>query len=441
VTRTELRAVQNLIQEFEVAAEVIPFSPALAKNAEQAAAVIVVMPGSQSLSLFWCDPQYLTNLNYDLNDDSLYDALAHGCVDFFTWPCDRKELSVRIKRLTGHGQRSLGTGKQPIPEEALARLGLVGRSESFRSALRLIAKFATYDVPVLLEGETGTGKELFARALHYLGSRRSRPFVPVNCGALPDTLMENELFGHAAGAYTGANGPISGVVAQADGGTLFFDELHCLSAKGQATLLRFAQDQQYRPLGSVSPRQSDVRIVAATNKPLQHCVDDGSFREDLFYRLNVGRVRLPALRDRSDDIRLLVDNIVARLAKRYCMICRRFDALSLKWLSAQPWPGNVRQLENFIHREFLLSDDNTIHIDPARSDVAANDVAAALTPAASFKDARALALADFEARYVRRMLTLTGGSVTEAARLARKDRRVFGRLMKKYGIERTQFVA
>jgi two-component system response regulator GlrR len=339
----------------------------------------------------------------------------------------------------GYGRTSEKETKPPIPEKALQRLGLVGRSESFRNALGLIAKFAGHNVPVLLEGETGTGKELFARALHYLGPRCSRPFVPVNCGALPDTLVENELFGHVAGAYTGARGQMGGVVAQAEGGTLFFDEVHCLSPKGQATLLRFAQDQHYRPVGAAAQRQADVRIVAATNKSLSLCVEDGSFREDLYYRLNVGRVRLPPLRQRKEDIPHIVDNIVARLIERYGTGPRRFDAISLTWMSTQGWPGNVRELENFVHREFLLSDDTVIHIDSRRSNIPTDDVTAITTSAASFKEARAKALADFESEYLRAMLSQTRGNVSEAARQAGKDRRVFGRLMKKYRIDREEF--
>ncbi len=430
---TDLSEVHHLLQDLDVDARLTPFSTSLA--VENASAVIVVMPVAQSLNLFWWDPHCVTQLTDKFDGKRLYDTLADGCLDFFTWPCERTELTTRIRRLMGYGFAAEQEDKPLIPDEELARLGLVGHSECFRNALRLIARFASYDVPVLLEGETGTGKELFARALHYLGPRRSRPFVPVNCGALPDTLVENELFGHVAGAYTGARGQMGGVVAQAEGGTLFFDEVHCLSPKGQATLLRFAQDQQYRPLGAAAQRQADVRIVAATNKSLCRCVEDGSFREDLFYRLNVGCVRLPPLRQRNEDISLVVDNVVGRLIERYGTGPRRFGAVSLAWMSTQAWPGNVRELENFVHREFLLSDDTVIRIDSRRSDIPPDEV----TTGASFKQARTNALGDFESRYVRTMLSLTGGNVSEAARRAGKDRRVFGRLMKKYCINRDEF--
>jgi len=308
------------------------------------------------------------------------------------------------------------------------------------SALRLTAKFARYEVPALLEGESGTGKELFARALHYLGPRQARPFVPVNCGALPDTLIENELFGHVSGAYTGASGSMEGVVAQADGGTLFFDEIHCLSPKGQATLLRFAQDLHYRPLGaSTPPRRANVRLVAATNRCLWTCVLEGRFREDLYYRLNVGYVRLPPLRERKQDIALLVEDMIAKLCKRYATGPRRFDGPSLAWLSDQPWKGNVRELENVVQRAFMLSDDPIIRIDPYCLAVSHEGTAAEMNHKTVFKEARQRALEAFEGDYLRRMLVMTGGNVTEAAQRAGKDRRVFGRLMKKYGIDRREF--
>jgi DNA-binding NtrC family response regulator len=233
---------------------------------------------------------------------------------------------------------------------------------------------------------------------------------------------------------------MEGVVAQAEGGTLFFDEVHCLSPKGQATLLRFAQDQYYRPLGASTPlRHADVRLVAATNQCLWKCVLDGRFREDLFYRLNVGYVRLPPLRERKQDIAVLVDDIVAKLCTRYGSGPRHVDTASLAWLSSQTWKGNVRELENVVQRAFMLSDDAIIRIDPRRVPVSTADFLPETNCEACFKEARVRALKEFEGDYVRRMLTMTRGNVTEAARQAGKDRRVFGRLMKKYGIDRGKF--
>ena len=323
-----------------------------------------------------------------------------------------------------------GREQTSFADQRFLEIGLIGRSAAFRNALELVQRLAPFDVPVLLEGETGTGKELFARALHYLGERRPRPFVPINCGSLTDTLLESELFGHVRGAFTDARTELRGLVAQAEGGTLFFDEVHCLSAKGQVTLLRFVQDQVYRPLGAERTRQGDVRIVAATNCALAKAVADGRFREDLLYRLNVATIRLPCLRDRREDIPQLVDSIVARLCARFNTDDRRFDDASLAWLTSQLWPGNIRELENVVCREFLLSDGPLMRVDPARAaPVSSKGIGAGVT----FKQARMRVLADFEAQYLRTLLSQTRGNVTQAARQAGKDRRVFGRMMKNTG--------
>jgi two-component system response regulator GlrR len=441
IRQNHLSDLERLIRSFEINIRCVPFPDSLRCDRDDILAVVIAAAQGPALQVFFWDPGFLSLLSDTGDDTGLYDVLLKGCIDFLSWPCHHGEFAARIRRLKERGDTPRMANDATVGNGAQRTLGLVGCSDSFMAALQLTAKFARYEAPVLLEGETGTGKELFARALHYLGPRRGRPFVPVNCGALPDALIENEMFGHASGAYTGARGPMEGVVAQADGGTLFFDEVHCLSPKGQVTLLRFAQDQYYRPLGaSTPPRRADVRLVAATNQCLWKCVLDGRFREDLFYRLNVGYVRLPPLRERKQDIAVLVDNIVAKLCTRYGTGPRRFDAASLAWLSAQPWKGNVRELENVVQRAFMLSEDTVIRIDPRRVPISTADFPPETNCGACFKEARVRALKEFEGDYVRRMLTMTRGNVTEAARQAGKDRRVFGRLMKKYGIERGEFI-
>ncbi len=438
--QTSLASLERLIRSFEIDLRAVPFGDGPTGDIDEILTVVIAVAQGPALHVFFWEPSFWRQLHAPCEDRSLYDALLKGCTDFFSWPCPPDEFAARIRRLMEWRDRGRSTHHPKLDTQAHRALGLVGQSDGFRAAWDLTAKFARYEVPVLLEGETGTGKELFARALHYLGPRRGRPFVPVNCGALPDTLIENELFGHVSGAYTGARGTVEGVVAQADGGTLFFDEVHCLSAKGQATLLRFAQDQYYRPLGaSAPPRRADVRLVAATNQCLWQCVLAGRFREDLFYRLNVGYVRLPPLRERRQDIAVLVDDIVAKLCNRYGTGPRRFDAASMAWLTAQRWKGNVRELENLVQRAFMLSEDALIRIDPHRIPLAAADFSSDSNCETCFRDARARAVKAFEGDYVRRMLALTRGNVSEAARQAGKDRRVFGRLMKKYGIERGEF--
>jgi two-component system response regulator GlrR len=439
LTPASLTDFERELRNCDLNSQVIPFGDRFRPN--NLLTVGVAMRRGPGMNVFFWDPSFWTLLNFRQTTTELYEVLLKGCIDFIAWPCCEDELAARLRRVKALNDEHSAPNGQPVSADIIRDLGLVGCSDCFLSALRLTEKFARYEVPVLLEGESGTGKELFARALHYLGPRRGQPFVPINCAALPDTLIENELFGHVSGAYTGAHGPMDGVIAQANGGTLLFDEVHCLSPKGQATLLRFTQDLHYRPLGaSTRPRRANVRLVAATNQCLWDCVCDGRFREDLYYRLNVGFVRLPPLRERKQDIVALVNDIITKLCTRYGTAPRRFDAPSLAWLSAQPWKGNVRELDNVIHRAFMLSDDPVIRIDPHCACVSSESQATEMNQEALFKEARQRALREFEADYLRRMLIVAAGNVTEAARRAGKDRRVFGRLMKKHGIERGNFV-
>jgi two-component system, NtrC family, response regulator GlrR len=319
---------------------------------------------------------------------------------------------------------------------SLAAAGLIGHSEAFLRAVEAIVRVARVDVPVLLWGETGTGKELAARAIHYLSGRNGRAFVPVDCGALPDTLFAGELFGHVRGAFTDARQDTCGLVAQADGGTLMFDEIHVLAHSSQAALLRFLQDFQFRPLGGRQPRRADVRIVAATNRDLAKEAELGAFRADLLYRLNVATIRMPSLRERADDIPELVESCIARFCARYGRAPCRFDAASLAWMQAQPWHGNVRELDNFVQRCLLAFDGAVAHVE---ADGLAEPQPATLS-IPPFNQARAQVLDAFETRYLRQVLSENHGNVTAAARQACKERRVFGRLLKKHGIERDDYL-
>jgi DNA-binding NtrC family response regulator len=315
---------------------------------------------------------------------------------------------------------------------------MIGQSAEFRAALQLIGKIARNDAPVLIEGETGTGKELAARALHYGGARRDHPFIPLNCGALPDTLMENELFGHRKGAYTDAKSEQAGVIAHADHGTLFLDEIDALTPKAQIVFLRFLQDQQYRPLGSGEARSADVRIVAASNADLEALTRRGDFRLDLLYRLKVMHIVLPPLRERGGDIALLAEHFLAGCAARFKSGQKHLTQDSLRRMEAYDWPGNVRELENFICREYLLSDDGVIDValsgarQPAklpRADYAQ----------LTFKQAKNRAIAEFERQYVVDILSAAAGNVTKAASLVGKERRSFGRLLKKHDIDKSAY--
>jgi DNA-binding NtrC family response regulator len=243
-----------------------------------------------------------------------------------------------------------------------AALNLVGRSPLFLEALDCLRQWAAVDATVLLCGETGTGKELAARAIHQLSTRRDGPFVPLNCAALPDNLLEAELFGHVRGAFTDAKHDAKGLISQAQGGTLFLDEVNSLSPHAQAAILRFVQDHSYRPVGGTRTHHGDVRLVAATNADLPALSRQGLFRQDLLFRLNLLTVFLPPLRDRESDGLLLAQAFVERLCDQY-RVRRQFDAESAVMLQRRrPWPGNVRELENAVHRSFLLAAGPWIHI-------------------------------------------------------------------------------
>ena len=315
------------------------------------------------------------------------------------------------------------------PEGPAAQL--VGASHAHLAMLEQLARIAGSEAPALIEGETGSGKELAARAIHYNGPRRQGPFVPVNCGALPDTLIESELFGVQRGAFTDARESRRGLVAEAEGGTLFLDEVDALSAKAQVTLLRFLQDQHYRPVGKATEQRTDLRLLAAANRPLDALVAQREFRADLLYRLKILYLVMPPLRERGDDVELLARHFVAAFAAKYRRAVLPLHPSTRAWLHTYPWPGNIRELENWVHRRFLMcGGDAMTHDDLAPC---AHGAAAADAPRA-FALAKAEAVRRFESDYLRRVLDAAGGNVTHAARIAGKERRAFGKLLKKHGL-------
>ena len=309
---------------------------------------------------------------------------------------------------------------------------LVGRSAAFTTATAKIPAVAGCDAGVLLLGETGTGKELFARAVHYLSRRRTRPFVPVNCAALPVELVENELFGHERAAYTGANTSEPGLIAEADGGTLFLDEVDSLPLAAQAKLLRFLETKEYRRLGSPQLRRADLRLVAATNCVLDQAMASGRFRRDLYYRLNVVQLLLPPLRDRQEDVPMLARHFLDRYAREFDRVLTGFASEAMSRLVAYSWPGNVRELENTVQRAAILTEGRDGLV--AACDIDLHDEPDRPHPE-SFKAAKRRAVADFERRYVEAALAMCLGNVSRAARTAHKDRRSFWALVKKHGID------
>lgn len=327
--------------------------------------------------------------------------------------------------------------------EDFAKFKLVGQSPAFVEALELARRFSGCDATVLLQGETGTGKELIARAIHYLGVRRDFPFIPVNCGALPDTLVESELFGHARGAFTDARDARRGLVAEAQGGTLFLDEVEVLTPKAQVALLRFLQNLEYRPVGGALVRNADVRIIAASNANLGTLQKDNRFRQDLLFRLNVLSVDLPPLRERQDDVVFLAEVFLRRLAQQYRKPPKSLHPDAVSRLLGHAWPGNVRELENLIHREFLMTDGTMIHLHGlapfgARQNNTRDDALSRLTES-GFQKAKAGAIADFERAYIVELLARTRGNISQAARISGKERSRLGKLVKKYGLDRIAF--
>lgn len=307
---------------------------------------------------------------------------------------------------------------------------MIGQSESFLRVATLLSRFAECDAPVLIQGETGTGKEVAARAIHYKSGRQSKPFVPVNCGALPDTLIENELFGHRQGAYTDAKRDIPGLIELAHGGTLFLDEVDALSARAQVILLRFLQDHSYRPLGGLREEIADVRVITASNRSLSDLMTQGRFRADLLFRINILTIELPPLRDRAGDIDLLAERFIADCARRYQQPRKTLSPRARVFLATHMWPGNIRELENRIHREFLLSDGPVIDFSGPPE---CGDSGTAGGPT-NYVAARSDALAAFHRHYLTNLLRRVHGNVTQAAREAGKERRALGKLVKKYGI-------
>ena len=323
------------------------------------------------------------------------------------------------------------------PDEVFAELGLLGRSAVFLGALRFIERLAPVDASVLIEGETGTGKELAAHALHCLSPRHGAPFVPVNCGALPDNLLESELFGHERGAFTDARQASRGLVAQAEGGTLFFDEVEVMTPRAQVVLLRFLEDRQYRTVGGRSIQQSNIRVLASSNVPLEALVREGKFRRDLLFRLNILGVTMPPLRKRDHDAILLAEHFLDGLSEQHRRPAKELGDDTVAWMLAHDWPGNVRELRNLMLREFLLTDRETIHVGASGEGAGAAPSPCPDPPVdfrQTFYAAKAQAVAEFERAYLGHLMTRTAGNISLAARVAGTDRGSLQKLVKKHGI-------
>lgn len=365
--------------------------------------------------------------------DGVLGEMIQDLDDYVCCPFREEELRLRATRLLGRATGHEHSGWQDFRKDGRFQ-GLLGDSPLFRQALEKVQKIAACDCTCLIEGATGTGKEMFARAIHYLSPRKSRPFVPVNCGALPENLIENELFGHVKGAYTDAREGGGGLLSFAEDGTLFLDEIDTLSLSAQAKLLRVLQEHEYRPVGSPRTFATKARILAATNSDLRSRVTKREFREDLFYRLNILRLALPKLSERSDDIPLLANHFLKIYAESRQKNLREISTSALEKLMAYHWPGNVRELESVIQRALLMSSGTRLE----ESDIDLQEPSPVGLPheaaARDHSGAKLRAIERFERSYLTKLMSAHQGNVSRAARAAGQERRSLQRLLRKYQI-------
>jgi two-component system response regulator AtoC len=367
--------------------------------------------------------------------DLAIEAMKAGAYDYISKPFKQDEVLLALTKAEEREslRRENRALKEAIRKEQTFH-GILGKSEAIGKVFSTLDKVADYKTTVLIQGESGTGKELVARALHSGSSRKNKAFIPLNCGAIPETLLESELFGHKRGAFTDAHADKKGLFAEADRGTLFLDEIGELPLTLQVKLLRVLQEGRIRPLGATRDHEVDVRVIAATVRDLRHEVEQNRFREDLFYRLNVLQINVPPLRDRRDDIMLLVEHFIERNNGRLGTKIRDVDTRTRKLLLDYPWPGNVRELENTIERAVVLAESDTITLAdlPERMREPADPVAASLSTGelSIKKTARFM-----EETLIRRALEKTGGNRTAAAKLLEISHRALLYKIKDYGIQ------
>jgi two-component system, NtrC family, response regulator GlrR len=372
-------------------------------------------------------PIILINESHEPND--VLRLLSAGASDFISTPLQASDVLPRARRLVKSNAELIKETPRPLP--ALSQL--IGESPSLIERVRQIPNIAKCDANVLIGGETGTGKELYARAIHYGSPRASGPFISVNCGAIPVDLVENELFGHERGAFTSAFARQTGLVEEANHGTLFLDEIDSLPQLAQVKLLRFLQEREYRPLGFSRTRKANVRIIAASNLDLREAVELGKVRADLFYRLNIISISLPPLRKRLEDIPLLAQHFLDKYSREFGKENIELSPPVLARLMANSWPGNVRELEHVIERAVALCEGTVI----VESDILLSSMEDC--PVESLQEAKAREIGRFEKNYILGLLRLCRGNITKAAHLARKNRRAFWQLIQKHKIDASAF--
>ncbi len=373
--------------------------------------------------------------------DTAVEAIKRGASDYVAKPFTEDEFMARVERALA--QRRVKKTNAAY-RERLAKgergVELIGSSPEFLAAIEMVERAARSDASILLQGESGTGKELLAHHLHRASPRANKPFVPVDCTTIPAPLFESELFGHVKGAFTGAHANKLGLFQAADGGTLFLDEVGELPAEFQPKLLRVIQERQIRRVGGNAQLDVDARIVCATNRNLQTEVDEGRFREDLFYRLNVVRIDVPPLRDRAGCIEPLVRHFLQEFGVVNGRKIEDVDPAAWAALRAFPWPGNVRQLRNVLERAVALEAGNTLHLDDLPVELRSDELHAEDTElSGTFQEMKARKVAAIERSYAEKLLRKHGGNVTHSAEEAGMARSAFQKLMTRHGIRSQAF--
>jgi two-component system response regulator GlrR len=349
-------------------------------------------------------------------------ATQRGVFGYLTKPFDSKELLSQVEKALSVS----GISEEREDSDGRWREEIITRSPIVESVLAKAKLVAASDASVLIRGESGTGKEMLARAIHRASPRANNPFLAVNCSAIPDQLLESELFGHMKGSFTGAARDYQGLVQAADKGTIFLDEIGDMALPLQVKLLRVLQEKEIRPVGSTRSISVDIRVISATHRDLEEAIRTGMFREDLYYRLNVVSFRLPSLVDRREDIPVLATHFLKQIAAKYGKSLNGFSAEAMEMLVKSPWPGNVREVYNVVEQAVALS--TTPIITPMLVESALRGRTAEL---ASFESARS----EFEREYLAKLLKITGGNVTQAAKLAKRNRTEFYKLLQRHHLD------
>ena len=366
------------------------------------------------------------------------EAIKQGAYDYLAKPFKREEIKLVVKRSLDHCRllRENARFRQELKSKS-DWSPLVGSSTAMLEVYKLVARVAENKSTVLLQGESGTGKELIARAIHANGPRRDKPFIPVNCGALPDTLLESEMFGYEKGAFTGAVGTKAGLFEAANGGSLFLDEIGELGPALQVKLLRVMQDQEVRRVGGTGSVKVDVRIIAATNRDLELLVKEGKFRDDLYYRLKVVPITLPSLAERREDIPMLVHHFLQKCAAGPTPTVRGVLPETMALLTQYRWPGNVRELENVIERAVSLSHGPLLTPDDLPESIrqGSADGAEGSLPHGDLANEATLTLEEVEKRHLILVLKETKGNKVKAAKILGIDRRTLYRMAERFGLD------